>query len=111
MAPRKAYAAAATSVNAPTPIARAPAPSRVRPGVRTRLTKASPSTVRDRRIPRNRATAGRRAAAGRHVEADLAFVDDAETALLADGGRVLGELTHRAPGTADTPAGADRAAG
>ncbi|GHJ51015.1 PadR family transcriptional regulator [Micromonospora chersina] len=31
-------------------------------------------------------------AAGRHVEADLAFVDDAESALLADGGAVLAEL-------------------
>ncbi|WP_433314102.1 helix-turn-helix transcriptional regulator [Micromonospora chersina] len=31
-------------------------------------------------------------AASRHVEADLAFVDDAESALLADGGAVLAEL-------------------
>ncbi len=34
-------------------------------------------------------------AASRHVEADLAFVDDAETALLADGGQVLATLARR----------------
>ena len=34
-------------------------------------------------------------AASRHVEADLAFVDDAEAVLLADGGPVLATLAHR----------------
>ncbi|SCL63240.1 PadR family transcriptional regulator [Micromonospora peucetia] len=39
-------------------------------------------------------------AASRHVEADLAFVDDAEGVLLADGGAVLARLrTPRAEGT------------
>lgn len=48
-------------------------------------------------------------AAGRHVEADLAFVDDAETALLADGGRTLRELApHRAAAPDASP---ERAAG
>ncbi|MCZ7435407.1 PadR family transcriptional regulator [Micromonospora sp. WMMC241] len=41
-------------------------------------------------------------AAGRHVEADLAFVDDAEAALLADGGATLAglaaETTAAGPG-------------
>jgi hypothetical protein len=38
-------------------------------------------------------------AAARHVEADLAFVDDAEAALLADGGAVLRSLRvqHESP--------------
>ncbi|KKK05235.1 hypothetical protein [Micromonospora sp. HK10] len=35
-------------------------------------------------------------AAGRHVEADLAFVDDAEAALLADGGATLAGLATEA---------------
>ncbi|MFG2108749.1 PadR family transcriptional regulator [Micromonospora chersina] len=40
-------------------------------------------------------------AASRHVEADLAFVDDAESALLADGGAMLAELAaHRPPAAA-----------
>ncbi|MFI6127975.1 hypothetical protein [Micromonospora sp. NPDC051141] len=41
-------------------------------------------------------------AAGRHVEADLAFVDDAEAALLADGGATLTGLAaaHPAAGSA-----------
>ncbi|MFG3711534.1 PadR family transcriptional regulator [Micromonospora sp. NPDC049460] len=40
------------------------------------------------------------AAASRHVEADLAFVDDAEGVLLADGGAVLARLrTARSEGT------------
>ncbi|WP_319463358.1 PadR family transcriptional regulator [Micromonospora sp. RTP1Z1] len=52
-------------------------------------------------------------AASRHVEADLAFVDDAESALLADGGAVLGTLAAGSAGTA-APAegtGPARAAG
>jgi DNA-binding PadR family transcriptional regulator len=48
-------------------------------------------------------------AASRHVEADLAFVDDAEAALLADGGRMLEGLAHRSP--LRTTAAPDRAAG
>ncbi|MFC0007082.1 PadR family transcriptional regulator [Micromonospora siamensis] len=41
-------------------------------------------------------------AASRHVEADLAFVDDAEAALLADGGATLRTLAAAAPaGQAD----------
>ncbi|MET7832798.1 PadR family transcriptional regulator [Micromonospora sediminicola] len=36
-------------------------------------------------------------AAGRHVEADLAFVDDAEAALLADGGVTLAGLAEAPP--------------
>ncbi len=36
-------------------------------------------------------------AASRHVEADLAFVDDAEAALLADGGTVLATLAAGRP--------------
>lgn len=43
-------------------------------------------------------------AAGRHVEADLAFVDDAEAALLADGGRLLATLAAAATST-ERPAG------
>ncbi|WP_192579889.1 PadR family transcriptional regulator [Micromonospora sp. AMSO31t] len=43
------------------------------------------------------------AAAARHVEADLAFVDDAESALLADGGAALRTLATDRPGPA-TPA-------
>lgn len=42
-------------------------------------------------------------AAARHVEADLAFVDDAESALLADGGAALQALAADQPGPA-TPA-------
>ncbi|MFI5832369.1 helix-turn-helix transcriptional regulator [Micromonospora sp. NPDC051300] len=52
-------------------------------------------------------------AAGRHVEADLAFVDDAEAALLADGGATLAGLAADAT-TAEPPAaggGPARAAG
>ncbi|MEU4644879.1 helix-turn-helix transcriptional regulator [Micromonospora sp. NPDC023814] len=52
-------------------------------------------------------------AASRHVEADLAFVDDAEGVLLADGGAVVARL--RAPGSEGTSAergsGPARAAG
>ncbi|MEV5767492.1 helix-turn-helix transcriptional regulator [Micromonospora sp. NPDC052213] len=52
-------------------------------------------------------------AASRHVEADLAFVDDAEGVLLADGGAVVAKL--RAARSAGTPAergsGPTRAAG
>ncbi|MEU4781689.1 helix-turn-helix transcriptional regulator [Micromonospora sp. NPDC023633] len=52
-------------------------------------------------------------AASRHVEADLAFVDDAEGVLLADGGAVLARL--RAPRSEGAPAergtGPARAAG
>ncbi|MFI7428587.1 helix-turn-helix transcriptional regulator [Micromonospora sp. NPDC049836] len=49
------------------------------------------------------------AAASRHVEADLAFVDDAEAVLLADGGALLATLTgspstHSAPRPASGPA-------
>ncbi|MFG3598943.1 PadR family transcriptional regulator [Micromonospora chersina] len=40
-------------------------------------------------------------AASRHVEADLAFVDDAESALLADGGAVLAELAADRPPEAE----------
>ncbi|WP_158273855.1 PadR family transcriptional regulator [Micromonospora sp. RP3T] len=45
-------------------------------------------------------------AAGRHVEADLAFVDDAEAALLADGGATLTGLAAVPPaaGSAAPPA-------
>ncbi|MFJ8579526.1 PadR family transcriptional regulator [Micromonospora sp. NPDC093277] len=46
-------------------------------------------------------------AASRHVEADLAFVDDAESALLADGGATLAALADRAGPTAP-PAGPAR---
>ncbi|MEU8022399.1 PadR family transcriptional regulator [Micromonospora haikouensis] len=55
-------------------------------------------------------------AASRHVEADLAFVDDAETVLLADDGALLHALSS-APRPADSsrpavpPAGPARAAG
>ncbi|MFC0503457.1 PadR family transcriptional regulator [Micromonospora costi] len=54
------------------------------------------------------------AAASRHVEADLAFVDDAESVLLADGGTLLATIAaNRRP--AEPPAtdepGAARAAG
>ncbi|WBC12446.1 helix-turn-helix transcriptional regulator [Micromonospora sp. WMMA1998] len=45
-------------------------------------------------------------AAGRHVEADLAFVDDAEAALLADGGVTLAGLADAPPS-----GGTDRAVG
>ncbi|MGC4787341.1 helix-turn-helix transcriptional regulator [Micromonospora sp. DT178] len=52
-------------------------------------------------------------AASRHVEADLAFVDDAEGVLLADGGAVLARL--RTPRPEEAPAergtGPTRAAG
>ncbi|MEU6078673.1 helix-turn-helix transcriptional regulator [Micromonospora sp. NPDC047074] len=52
-------------------------------------------------------------AASRHVEADLAFVDDAEAALLADGGAVLAGLrTPRADGAgSERGSGPTRAAG
>ncbi|MGC5022087.1 hypothetical protein [Micromonospora sp. DT47] len=54
------------------------------------------------------------AAAGRHVEADLAFVDDAESVLLADGGALLATLaadrSPAAPTTADGPGTAPPAA-
>ncbi|SCG56262.1 PadR family transcriptional regulator [Micromonospora inositola] len=51
-------------------------------------------------------------AASRHVEADLAFVDDAESALLADGGAVLGTLAGSAGTAAPTEGtGPARAAG
>ncbi|MDO3702533.1 PadR family transcriptional regulator [Micromonospora sp. C28SCA-DRY-2] len=52
-------------------------------------------------------------AASRHVEADLAFVDDAESALLADGGATLAALARDRP-VAAAPAegtGPSRAAG
>ncbi|GAB3523849.1 helix-turn-helix transcriptional regulator [Phytohabitans suffuscus] len=48
-------------------------------------------------------------AASRHVEADLAFVDDAEAALLADGGRTLAGLAQRRTARPDTAT--ERAAG
>nr|WP_239543308.1 helix-turn-helix transcriptional regulator [Micromonospora terminaliae] len=44
-------------------------------------------------------------AAARHVEADLAFVDDAESALLAGGGAVLRALAADRPGPATPAAG------
>ncbi|SCL68562.1 PadR family transcriptional regulator [Micromonospora chersina] len=44
-------------------------------------------------------------AASRHVEADLAFVDDAESALLADGGAALRTLAAQRPGPATPAAG------
>ncbi|MEU5727093.1 PadR family transcriptional regulator [Micromonospora sp. NPDC047738] len=50
-------------------------------------------------------------AATRHVEADLAFVDDAEAALLADGGALLATLAADRTGTAPDAAGEARAAG
>ncbi|MFG2105184.1 PadR family transcriptional regulator [Micromonospora echinaurantiaca] len=52
-------------------------------------------------------------AASRHVEADLAFVDDAESALLADGGATLAALALDRPVAAapDEGAGSRRAAG
>ncbi|WNM42675.1 PadR family transcriptional regulator [Micromonospora halotolerans] len=52
-------------------------------------------------------------AAARHVEADLAFVDDAESALLADGGAVLRALAADRPGPATSAAegGPARSAG
>ncbi|MFE9201888.1 PadR family transcriptional regulator [Micromonospora sp. NPDC007230] len=50
-------------------------------------------------------------AATRHVEADLAFVDDAEAALLADGGALLATLAADRTGTAADAAGEARAAG
>lgn len=52
-------------------------------------------------------------AASRHVEADLAFVDDAESALLADGGAGLAALAAERPATAapDEKPGPARAAG
>ncbi|QLQ37822.1 PadR family transcriptional regulator [Micromonospora robiginosa] len=42
-------------------------------------------------------------AAGRHVEADLAFVDDAEAALLADGGATLAGLAASATPAVEPP--------
>ncbi|MEV4541783.1 PadR family transcriptional regulator [Micromonospora echinaurantiaca] len=52
-------------------------------------------------------------AASRHVEADLAFVDDAESALLADGGATLAALAADRPAAAapDQTAGPTRLAG
>nr|WP_246141243.1 PadR family transcriptional regulator [Micromonospora olivasterospora] len=52
-------------------------------------------------------------AASRHVEADLAFVDDAEQVLLADGGALLGTLARdRSPVAPPEPEAAPtRAAG
>lgn len=52
-------------------------------------------------------------AASRHVEADLAFVDDAEGVLLADGGAVVARLrASRSEGTpAERGSGPTRAAG
>ncbi|MGR6319989.1 PadR family transcriptional regulator [Micromonospora soli] len=49
-------------------------------------------------------------AASRHVEADLAFVDDAESALLGDGGTALAGLAADRP-AAGGEAGQARAAG
>ncbi|MEH0843139.1 PadR family transcriptional regulator [Micromonospora sp. CPCC 205711] len=51
------------------------------------------------------------AAAARHVEADLAFVDDAESVLLADGGALLGQLAAHPAETSTEEPGAARAAG
>ncbi|WP_433551552.1 helix-turn-helix transcriptional regulator [Micromonospora zamorensis] len=51
------------------------------------------------------------AAATRHVEADLAFVDDAESALLTDGGALLRALAGHAGGMFTEGPGAARAAG
>ncbi|WP_405104596.1 PadR family transcriptional regulator [Micromonospora sp. NBC_01405] len=45
-------------------------------------------------------------AASRHVEADLAFVDDAEAALLADGGALLATLAGSPPGLDGSGSGA-----
>ena len=50
-------------------------------------------------------------AASRHVEADLAFVDDAEAVLLADGGALLGTLRAGRPEAADRRPGPIEAAG
>ncbi|NYF55256.1 helix-turn-helix transcriptional regulator [Micromonospora purpureochromogenes] len=50
-------------------------------------------------------------AASRHVEADLAFVDDAEAVLLADGGALLGTLRAGRPQAADGRPGPIKAAG
>ncbi|SCG35199.1 transcriptional regulator, PadR family [Micromonospora echinaurantiaca] len=52
-------------------------------------------------------------AASRHVEADLAFVDDAESALLADGGATLAALALDRPAATDRDEGVgpSRAAG
>ncbi|SCG34566.1 helix-turn-helix transcriptional regulator [Micromonospora halophytica] len=51
------------------------------------------------------------AAAARHVEADLAFVDDAESVLLADGSALLSRLAARPVVTSTEDAGSARAAG
>ncbi|SCL13220.1 DNA-binding transcriptional regulator, PadR family [Micromonospora rhizosphaerae] len=51
------------------------------------------------------------AAASRHVEADLAVVDDAESVLLADGGALLASLADERAGTAAPTEGPARAAG
>ncbi|GIJ80127.1 DNA-binding transcriptional regulator, PadR family [Micromonospora phaseoli] len=51
------------------------------------------------------------AAASRHVEADLAFIDHAEAVLLADGAKVLADLATAAPVTGSEQAGTTRAAG
>ncbi|WP_200206337.1 hypothetical protein [Micromonospora coerulea] len=50
-------------------------------------------------------------AASRHVEADLAFVDDAEAVLLADGGALLDTLQAGRPEAADRRPGPIRATG
>jgi hypothetical protein len=42
-------------------------------------------------------------AASRHVEADLAFIDDAESALLSDGGAVLRTLADAGSAGAESP--------
>jgi DNA-binding PadR family transcriptional regulator len=42
-------------------------------------------------------------AAGRHVSADLAFLDDAEARLLGDGAAALAELTAPRPHATDAP--------
>jgi DNA-binding PadR family transcriptional regulator len=51
------------------------------------------------------------AAASRHVEADLAFVDDAESVLLSDGGALLGQLAACPAEASVEGPGAARAAG
>ncbi|MFV2099907.1 PadR family transcriptional regulator [Micromonospora sp. LOL_024] len=51
------------------------------------------------------------AAAGRHVEADLAFIDHAEAVLLADDAKVLADLATAGPATGAEQADTTRAAG
>jgi DNA-binding PadR family transcriptional regulator len=50
------------------------------------------------------------AAAARHVAADLAFLDDAEETLLADGGAILSTVARREPGAAPRRAPEGRSA-